>query len=450
MVDKILKYNAADLEKELKWFGEVVKARMDLHRGKEKPLFSLESLTPPVFKENGSKYADFIRYYALNSNERLLLTLAMVPHLRPALLDVFFSADPRTGRPDTVFGGIRGHQHGGFLPTAETVLFLLAGNDLQQRFELYPLFDAEHVFAAHNILKLEPVPDGEPFTAGALTVSQDILDHLTLGKASRPDLSMAFPARRITTTMEWEDLVLEEKTLRQVEEIKSWLQHGNTLLYDWGMAKKLRKGYRCLFYGPPGTGKTLAASLLGKFANRDVYRIDLSLVVSKYIGETEKNLSRIFDQARHKNWILFFDEADALFGKRTSVSDAHDRYANQEVSYLLQRVEEFDGVVLLASNMKENLDDSFRRRFESIIYFPMPRSAQRLKIWNQGLPGKAELEKEIRMKEFADQYEIAGGSIMNVIAYASLKSLERNEQLIRKEDLMNGIRRELEKEGRTG
>ena len=142
---------------------------------------------------------------------------------------------------------------------------------------------------------------------------------------------------------------------------------------DWGMAPKLRPGYRSLFYGPPGTGKTMTACLLGKSTGRDVYKVDLSLVVSKYIGETEKNLARVFDQAQHKGWILFFDEADALFGKRSETRDAHDRYANQEVSFLLQRIETFDGIAILASNQRENLDDAFTRRFESIIYFPMPR-----------------------------------------------------------------------------
>ena len=168
--------------------------------------------------------------------------------------------------------------------------------------------------------------------------------------------------------MSWTDLVLHPATFKQLGEIKSWCQHGHRLLHEWGMSAKLRPGYRCLFYGPSGTGKTLTASLLGKDNNRPVFRIDLSMVISKYIGETEKNLSRIFDQAEQRNWILFFDEADALFGKRTDTQNAHDRYANQEVSYLLQRIETFDGIAILASNRRHNLDDAFLRRFESVIY----------------------------------------------------------------------------------
>jgi SpoVK/Ycf46/Vps4 family AAA+-type ATPase len=218
---------------------------------------------------------------------------------------------------------------------------------------------------------------------------------------------------------------------------------------EWGLKKRLRAGYRSLFYGPPGTGKSLTACMLGKHTGRDVYRIDLSLVTSKYIGETEKNLARIFDQAKNKNWILFFDEADALFGKRTEISDAHDRYANQEVSYLLQRIEDHDGVVILASNMTENLDDAFTRRFESIIHFPMPRPEQRLQIWRNGFSAKSTLSHEVDLENLAGSCEISGGAIMNVIRYSSMKALSRGSEEIFLADLQEGIRKELLKEGRT-
>ena len=215
-------------------------------------------------------------------------------------------------------------------------------------------------------------------------------------------------------------MTLQDDLLSQIEEIKTWMKHGRTLMKDWGMEKKLRPGYRCLFYGPPGTGKTMTACLLGKYIERDVYKIDLSMVVSKYIGETEKNLAKVFDQAETKEWILFFDEADALFGKRTNISDAHDKYANQEVSYLLQRIEDFDGAVILASNMKSNLDDSFTRRFESIINFPMPKPAERLRLWQNGFSRVSTLEDKIKLKQIAGRYELSGGAIINIIRFKIL------------------------------
>jgi SpoVK/Ycf46/Vps4 family AAA+-type ATPase len=216
---------------------------------------------------------------------------------------------------------------------------------------------------------------------------------------------------------------------------------------EWDMARKLRPGYRALFYGPPGTGKTMTACLLGKSTGREVYNIDLSLVVSKYIGETEKNLSRVFDQAQHKGWILFFDEADALFGKRSETKDAHDRYANQEGSFLLQRIETFDWIAILASNQRENLDEAFTRRFESIVFFPMPRPEERLRLWVQGFSPKAQLEQSIDLSRIAAQHSLSGGSIMNVVRYASLQALDEGSGLVTLESLLQGIRREQIKEG---
>ena len=189
--------------------------------------------------------------------------------------------------------------------------------------------------------------------------------------------------------------------------------------------------------------------MLGKSTGRDVYRIDLSKVVSKYIGETEKNLAKIFDLAQNRNWILFFDEADALFGKRTKVSSSHDKYANQEVSYLLQRIEEFPGVAILASNMRGNLDEAFSRRFQSFIHFPIPKPQERLQIWQKSFSKMSKLEKDIDLNEISEKYEISGGGVMNVIRYSSLLALSRKSNEILLSDLETGIKKEFQKEGRT-
>jgi SpoVK/Ycf46/Vps4 family AAA+-type ATPase len=205
-----------------------------------------------------------------------------------------------------------------------------------------------------------------------------------------------------------------------------------------------------LFHGSPGTGKTLTATLLGKYTGRKVFRIDLSTVVSKYIGETEKNLASLFDRAKNRQWILFFDEADALFGKRTSVKDSHDRYANQEVSYLLQRVEEFDGLIILASNLKANLDEAFLRRFNAIIRFPFPKESERVMIWRKSFPENVQFENSLDLPEMLGKFELAGGSIINVVHHACLRMLARGpERIILLEDVLQGIRREVEKEGKV-
>ena len=203
-----------------------------------------------------------------------------------------------------------------------------------------------------------------------------------------------------------------------------------------------------MFYGSPGTGKTLTACLLGKHTGRDVYRIDLSMVVSKYIGETEKNLSLLFDKAANKDWILFFDEADAIFGKRTNVRDAHDKYANQEVSYLLQRIEGHPGLVILASNFKSNIDTAFTRRFQTIIEFQSPTPDERIKLWQNNLPAGIPLEEAVNLRDLSRRYDITGANIVNIIQYACLKTLENASEEIRLEYLLGGIKKEYLKEGK--
>lgn len=444
-----LNANASDLARDLEWLAEVLNARLQSYFRTGQSDGNISTFLPPDLCSSTSCYAHFVRHYQLTPSERVVVLLALVPHVRPQLLDVLWSKNETTQRGFTEFGGLHTTNHGGFMPTGETAAFILAGDDLEARFEVMRLFEGDHFFAKHNILSLTPVDRGEPMLSGALTISREYLNWLTTGVQRKPNFTSEFPARLIETKLTWDDLVLPASTLEQLEEIRQWIQHSETLLKDWGMNHKLRPGFTSLFYGPPGTGKTLSACLLGKQCGCDVYKIDLSMIVSKYIGETEKNLARVFDMAEHKKWILFFDEADALFGKRTKVDDAHDRYANQEVSFLLQRIEEFHGVAILASNQKANIDDAFLRRFESVIYFPMPRSSERFRIWQQAFSPKAVLEHNVDLTRVAEKYDLAGGTIMNVVRYSSLKALSRQENTILLEDLEEGIRRECLKEGRT-
>ncbi|WYD80880.1 MAG: ATP-binding protein [Candidatus Electrothrix gigas] len=222
-----------------------------------------------------------------------------------------------------------------------------------------------------------------------------------------------------------------------------------TLVNDWGMGKKIKPGFRALFYGPPGTGKTLTATLLGKQTDKEVFRINLSRVVSKYIGETEKNLSRLFDKAEHKNWILFFDEADSLFGKRTDIRDAHDKYANQEVAYLLQRIEGYNGLVILATNQRSNIDDAFVRRFQTVIHFPMPRSEERLLLWQQTFPPQVRLAEDIDWQQIAARFELTGAGILNVTHYCALEFLAGEYDTLSEKQLEAAIMREYVKEGKV-
>lgn len=447
MTRAALTENARDLERELAWFARLLDGRFKLYFGQEAGCQDVLEITPPDLAKSDSPYAGFVRHYQLSFAERAAVMLALVPQLRPQLLDVFHTKNSVFDRRFTEFGGTRDAQ-GDFVPTVETLLFLLAANDLERRFTVEALFDRDHFFARHNVLRLAPAGD-EPRLKAPLRLADEVVSCLTTGQARRPDFGANFPARHIETELAWENLVLHPGTRRQITDIETWLRHGDTLMNEWGMAAKLRPGYRALFYGPPGTGKTMTACLLGKTTGRDVYKVDLSLVVSKYIGETEKNLAKVFDHAQHKDWILFFDEADALFGKRTETKDAHDRYANQEVAYLLQRIETFDGIAILASNQKSNIDHAFARRFESIIYFPMPRPEERLQLWRQGFPGRAKLDPQLDLDRLACDHELAGGAIMNVIRFAALRALETGDHLLTTDLIQEGVRREQAKEGKS-
>jgi AAA+ superfamily predicted ATPase len=419
--------------------------RLEAYFGSESPSPEPEM---PAYAHWSIHIPELLENAGVNKEEKTLLLLALCPHIHGHLLD-----DVIQGKLDSTgdfpqLGGVRGKNFRGFLPTGETALFLLAGNNLERRQEVYTYFEPDHFFGKNRILWLEEPPEGEPAMSGKIILSYDYAELFSHGKISKPQFSMKFPAEVIETEMEWDDLVLSEETNIQIRELQTWITYGNVLMHDWGMHKKLKPGYRVLFHGPPGTGKTLTATLLGKYTGKDVFKIDLSMVVSKFIGETEKNLANLLAKAEKTENILFFDEADALFGKRTNVRDAHDKYANQEVSYLLQRIENYRGLVILASNLKSNIDDAFVRRFQSIVHFPLPKTAERLLLWQKAFPSRVRLHPDVDLFQVAQKYELSGAEIMNIVQYACLCALEGKKKTIYPEYLANGIQREFQKGGR--
>ena len=399
-------------------------------------------------KTKADNLSAFIVNEHLTNDEIIVLLLALVSHVSPDFFTGIITKYLPNGGDFPEFGGVKGKNHRGILPTGETVLYILAGKNLEQRTALLRIFEEDHLFTRKNILYVESVPAGEPKMSGRLILDEEYVDLFTSGKIIRPKLSSDFPAQLITTQHEWRDLVLQEKTLEEIKELETWLKYNAKLLADWNMAGKIKPGYRVMFHGPPGTGKTLTACLLGKYTGRDVFRIDLSLIVSKYIGETEKNLSKLFDKASNKDWILFFDEADSIFGKRTNVRDAHDKYANQEVSYLLQRIEAHAGLVILATNMKANIDQAFTRRFNAFVEFENPGVAERQRLWKNYLPENISLEKSVNVDDLAKNFDLTGANIVNVIHFAGLKTFQKKKKTIALEDLKDGIEKEYRKEGK--
>lgn len=448
----IARRNAESLDKELRWLSRVINTRIKLYFEDEHQGNRVEEMPMPPQEKGDSLYADLINYCNMGFAERLVLILAIAPHIKPEILDYFLITNKLYSRGYSEFGGLKGDYHSGFLPTVETAMFLLTGGDVTKRLAYAKLFEEDCYLLKQNILEINLAgTNDEPVYSAALKVSQEYLSLLTTGDEYRPVYSEKFPAERLTSRMEWDDLVVDQGIYNDLLEIKAWIEHGERLLYEFDLAKKVKKGFRALFYGPPGTGKTLAVTLLAKETGLDAYRVDLSKLVSKYIGETEKNLANVFKQAENKNWILFFDEADSIFGKRSSGSggsSGQDRYANQSISYLLQRIEDYPGVIILATNLKNNMDEAFFRRIQSMIFFKKPDVDLRFNLWKKAFPTHFQLDASVDLEEIAYKYDMAGGAITNVVRYCSLMALQRGNNTVIEEDLIKGIKKEFVKEGK--
>jgi hypothetical protein len=289
--------------------------------------------------------------------------------------------------------------------------------------------------------------DGPPAVGPSIELS---LDDLSAAARSQCGQELAGLARKIEPRYQWADLVLPDDPKAQLHEICSQAEFRPIVYGEWGFDRKLSlgKGLNMLFAGPPGTGKTMAAEVIAHELRLDLYRIDLSQVVSKYIGETEKNLDRIFSAAEDSNAILFFDEADALFGKRSEVRDSHDRYANIEISYLLQKMEEYQGISILATNLRQNLDDAFVRRLQAIVEFPFPDEEYRRRIWETVFPQSTPLGDDVRFDLLAREVRLAGGSIKSMALAAAFYAAAEGGP-VRSSHLIRAARREHQKLARS-
>jgi len=410
------------------------------------PLDELDAITHEAVPDD--PLDELVARHNLTREEHITLLLALAPSFRPQVLDIFFAKNPDFDRICTEFGGYSEKEHRGIVPTGETVMFLLTGRDVGKRNALMEMFRAKHVFYKKNLLYLEDLDDTKPMLSGRLLPHPDLVQKLVYGKVLPPKVSPHFPARKIETDLDWEDLIVAPQTQTQLQDIEYWLTYSNQLREHPELGKRAAKGYKALFYGPPGTGKTLTASLLGKSADRPVFLVDLSMIVSKYIGETEKNLANIFKKAEDKGWILFFDEADALFSKRTENESSNDRYANQEVAYLLQRVESYEGLVILASNLKDNIDKAFLRRFQSMVHFEAPKYPERLRIWESILPQDLPLDTAVSVDTLARQYDLTAAQISNVVQQCFIHTLSQSANTISHDTLVVSLRKEYEKENR--
>ncbi|MCK6527278.1 AAA family ATPase [Myxococcota bacterium] len=288
--------------------------------------------------------------------------------------------------------------------------------------------------------------DGRPFARLPVPVTAEaVLD--ACRRASRADAGPL--ARRVHPRLGWDDLVVSEAACRQLRALCAVHEHRGRVLDGWGFGRRGRgRGARGLFCGPPGTGKTLAAEVVAHQLGMDLLHVDVSQCVSKWLGETEKNLSRAFEAAEAIPAVLFFDEADALFGERTRAASAQDRYANLEVAFLLQRIEASDAVVLLATNLRRNLDDAFVRRLHQVVEFPSPDAMLRARLWRRELPPEAPFDPDVDPEDLGRRFPLAGGSIRNAALKAAFGAAAEDRAITRR-DLFAAVAAEVRAGGRV-
>jgi len=303
----------------------------------------------------------------------------------------------------------------------------------------YPLEPYRVMDVARDLRLLEAIENRLPTTS-------DVAQSLR----ARGRRSLSAGVRLVRPQADWGDLVLPQQLMDQLREAADRLKLQSRVLDDWGFLKHRAgtRGVRLLFAGPPGTGKTLSAEVLAHAFDTDLMVVDVSRVVSKWVGETEKNLAAVFDAAENSQAVLLFDEADALFAKRTEVSDAHDRYANLETAYLLQRLERFDGLAILATNLRQNIDAAFVRRLEFVLDFSEPDREQRVALWKRHIPAGAPVDPELNFHELAAMYPVVGGVIRNAAVAAAFRAAANGGRLSQGH-FVHAIQREYEKAGRA-
>ncbi|PIB35027.1 hypothetical protein BFP72_06275 [Reichenbachiella sp. 5M10] len=397
------------------WVVTVMDQRIREIADNSEPL-KLSDITPCPQWLEGSAWLKMEQEMNLSEGEMFLLAFVYLSQFRPDSVSQLWTEDSLAYR----VGGVQKEGGGSMSPTFRTVVYLLAGDKGLNHAVYYSLLVDSRLFREQVVVAVEE--RNEILDNQKLKLNDEFYRWMMTGTKVNVGVSTEFPAVLLDTHLTFEDLVLKESVTDQLKFLMDFVRHQDAMYSDESFSSKVKKGYVAMLYGPPGTGKTMTVSVMGKELGIDVYCIDLSRVVSKYIGETEKNLEKIFQRLEHKRCILFFDEADALFGKRTEVKDARDRYANQEVAYLLQKIERFPGLVILTSNYNQNLDSAFRRRILSSIFMPPPGVEERLTLWKKALPTNYQFEPENLPEKLAKDYMLTGANIANIIKLGCIKA----------------------------
>lgn len=444
VVDSVKEIDVLQVEEELSWLSQIVVFRLNKPDAK----LDFEDIAPPPRLNKESHYMAFIQKYEWGSTERLALALGMAAVYKPEILLPFTERFKETALQYRFGGNIR-ERSISFTPTVRTVWFLLSGNDpvLLQRYR--HLLHGKHRLFRDDILRFLPATSSLALPHREFELDDRFLDHFIGEPFPRLDSETDFPATLSETPLSFEDVVLTDKVKEELEDLTKFIRNRHKLRALGDIRKRLKTSYVVIFSGDPGTGKTITARTIGKKYGMPVYIVNLSRIVSKYIGETEKNLERVFDRFDGQDCILFFDEADALFGKRTEVKDSKDRYANQEVAFLLQKIEAFEGIVILATNVndvQQSFDKAFQRRIRRQIKFEFPTESERILLWDKALPVPFEFEDGLA-QQLARNYQLTGSNIHNVISDVIIEALDRETETITFNMIEPYLKTEFQKRG---
>lgn len=449
MNESSLRENIAVLQRDVDLLAGIFRARLGNNHNPDNHSFKWPSL-----QTSEGPYASVCS--GLSDGERTLLLVSLLPHYAPEVLrEMIEPVQQGLLISNYHVGGLVKRTTQQFIPTLQTVLFILAGSDKTLQQLAYRQLVMEGSLIKRQIVSLREFENSESIISDKELIpelAEEYVHYFLQGRQPRPDFGKNFPANILTTDKNWEDLILSPHTKRNVDLMIDWVEHG--VKFTEETKGVFAPGYPVLFYGPPGTGKSLTAALIGKHCDLHVFRVDASQVVSKYIGETEKNLVHLFqrmkvENARHtRKSILFFDEADVLFSKRTEVKDAKDKWANMETSVLLPLIEDYGGLAIVATNFEHNLDSAMDRRFQLKVKFAHLSYSERIIMWEKGIPDPFSYPSTAFVSQLA-RYKLSPASIINVLKGSCLLAHKKGSRLVDKKDLEYFIHQEFAKSGLT-
>lgn len=432
--------NIACISGELDWIAQRI---VNLNNNDLSEYMPLPPLKP------GTAYEKLVTEHGLVESDRVMLNLALASLIKPAILAPFallFKTADRKAR----FGGVIKEQTSCFFPTVRTALYLLSNDDEEMLIYYLSHFTGRHKLFTSNVLRIEPLKDHNAnFLDQELHFNEQFLPAILRGDPPSLDGDSGFPARRGKRTHTMKDVILDQTTITELEKLRRFARNMKNL-WQLPNSSRYRQNFIGIFSGDPGTGKSHTAEAIGNELNLPVYKVNFAQLVSKYIGETEKNLERVFDRFSGQPSILFFDEAESIFSKRTEVKDSHDKHSNNEQSFLLQKIEEYNGIVILATNVQnlsQYFDKAFQRRIRQIVTFNFPEYTERIRLWENALSDPFKFEEGL-VDSLAKNYQFSGGGIYNIISEGIIEALDRNTEIISFEMLEQAMMDEFKKTGR--